>query len=152
MRIVVYGEPAAQGSKSFRGMRGGKAIMTESSAKVKPWREAVKYAAIEQLEEDHAPLSLERHCNGAFIGPVSLRVVFTIRKPKSAPKRRRTWPDRTPDLDKLIRSTGDALTQAGVWEDDARIVRLVATKCYPGEGPDALHIPGAVIEISEVKE
>lgn len=150
MKIVVYGNPAPQGSKRFLGVRGGKGIMVESSKAVKPWREAVKCAALNCLEDDHAPLSIERHCNGALIGAVSVRMVFTVPKPKSAPKRTRTWPDRKPDLSKLVRSTEDALTDAGVWEDDARVVRCEASKVYPGEGTDALHIPGVVIHVEQV--
>lgn len=117
--------------------------MIESSKAVKPWRQDVKAAAIEAVG----------HLMGiAFFGPVTVHMIFTLPKPKSAPKHRRTWPDRKPDLSKLVRSTEDALTDAGVWEDDARIVRCVASKVYPGEGTEALHIPGAVIRIEEVKE
>ncbi len=143
MTITVYGTPAPKGSKRFVGVaKTGRGILVESSAKVRPWAEAVKcevrtMSAWEKMDTE---------------GPVSVHVVFTLRKPQSAPKRIRTWPDRKPDIDKLCRSTIDALTDAGVWEDDARVVRLVATKCYPGEGTDALHIPGCVIHISEVKE
>ncbi len=141
MTITVYGQPAPQGSKRFLGVKGGKGIMVESSKAVRPWREAVKCAAIDALEEA---------C--ALIGAVSVHMIFTVPKPKSASKRYRTWPDRKPDLSKLVRSTEDALTDAGVWEDDARIVRCVASKVYPYEGVDALHIPGAVIRIHQVKE
>jgi Holliday junction resolvase RusA-like endonuclease len=115
--------------------------MVESSKAVKPWREAVKYAAIEQstlLE----PMD----------GPLAVRMVFTVPKPQSAPKRR-TWPCRKPDLSKLVRSTEDALTDAGVWADDARIVQYDrVAKVFPNEDPDALNVPGAVIEIRAVLE
>lgn len=136
LRIEVRGLPAPQGSKRFVGMRGGKGVMVESSAKVKPWREDVRHAA-------------ERALSLAFLPPfdeaVCVRMVFTLPKPTSAPKRRVTYPMRTPDLSKLIRSTEDALTSAGVWRDDARVVETFAAKRYPGEGLDALDVPGAVI-------
>jgi Holliday junction resolvase RusA-like endonuclease len=81
-------------------------------------------------------------------GPLAVSMVFTLRKPASAPKRRRTWPDRTPDLSKLARATEDALTDAGVWADDARVVEYVRlAKVFPGEDRDALHIPGVVVRI-----
>lgn len=103
---------------------------------MKPWREAVKWAAREI---------------GAFvIGPVAVEMVFTWPKPKSAPKTRVTYPDRKPDIDKLIRSTLDAIMQAGTIEDDARVVSLSAAKRYPNEGPDALDVPGAVIRVRQV--
>lgn len=109
--------------------------MIESSAKVKPWREAVKWAAIQ---------------SGArgLDGPLWVSMVFTIKKPKSAPRRKRTWPATKPDLSKLARSTEDALTDAGTWADDARVVEyLRLAKVYPSEDRDALDRPGCLITI-----
>jgi crossover junction endodeoxyribonuclease RusA len=132
--ITIYGTPAPQGSKRFVGLsKTGRGILVESSAKVKPWREAVLFAARE---------------HGAKIeGPVHLWVWFTLAKPKSAPKTRRTWPDKKPDLSKLVRSTEDALVDAGTIEDDARIIQCLSMKVFPGEHDMALDVPGAVIEI-----
>lgn len=132
MKIVVYGMPAPQGSKRHVG----KGILVESSKKVKPWRQDVKAAAL--AARDGAP---------PIDGPVCLRVVFTLPKPKSAPKTKRTYPDRKPDIDKLLRSTLDALTEAGVFTDDARVVRVVMTKTFPNEEVHSLDVPGAVIYI-----
>lgn len=146
IEITVYGNPAPQGSKRFVGMKAGKGIMIESSKAVKPWREAVKYAALEALEPRE--LSIGAHCNGAMPGAIHCEMTFTVAKPKSAPKTRRTWPDRKPDLSKLIRSTEDALSDAGVWEDDARVVYCAARKVFPGEHPDSLPTPGAKIRIT----
>lgn len=137
LRLVVYGLPAPQGSKRFMGVRGGKGVMIESSKKVKPWRQDVKTVA-EATRAGRAPLD----------APLRLHMVFTLPKPKSAPKRRQTWPMRTPDLSKLARSTEDALTAAGIWADDARVVEYgLLAKRYPGEGHLALEAPGAVIVI-----
>ena len=131
--VTVVGTPAPQGSKRHIG-RG---VMIESSKAVKPWREAVKTAALDVM--DGRP---------ALDGPLVVRMVFTLRKPASAPKKRRTWPDRTPDLSKLIRATEDALTEAGVWADDARVVEYErAAKVFPGEDAEALHLPGVRIEV-----
>lgn len=147
MEIRVYGTPGPQGSKKFVGLaKSGRGILVESSAKVKVWRQDVKAAALEALEE--YSLSIEHHCNGAIPGAVEVEMIFTMPKPKSAPKNRRTWPSTRPDLSKLVRSTEDALTEAGVWEDDARIVRCISQKVFPGEHPDALRVPGAVIRIT----
>lgn len=137
LRIVVYGVPAPQGSKRFLGVRGGRGIMVESSSRTKPWRESVKSAAIEAR-------------NGAppLDGPLSVRMVFTLPKPSSAPKRRRTYPQRKPDLSKLARSTEDALTDSGLISDDARIVEYERlAKVFPGEDPDALEAPGVLIVV-----
>lgn len=135
MQLTVYGTPAPQGSKKYVG----NGIMIESSAKVTPWREAIKGAALQSRRE---PLR----------GAVSLTVTFTVKKPKSAPKRRVTYPSVKPDLDKYIRSTMDGLTDAGVWVDDGQVIYITAAKCYPNEGIDALHIPGAVITVEPIEE
>ena len=134
--IRVYGLPGPMGSKRFVGLsKSGKGLMIESSKAVKPWREAVKWAAIQ---------------SGArgLDGPLWVSMVFTIKKPKSAPKRKRTWPATKPDLSKLARSTEDAISDSGVWADDARVVEcLRLAKVYPGEDRDALDRPGCLITI-----
>src|SRR5690348_11657570 len=141
-RLVVYGSPAPQGSKKFLGTFMGKdgrqhAKLAESSAKVKPWRQDVKAEAIRVLA-GAAPLD----------GPLAVRMVFTVPKPASAPKKRRTYPMRKPDLSKLIRSTEDALVDAGLLADDARIVEYTrAAKVFPGEDIEALDSPGVLIVI-----
>lgn len=142
IRIVVYGSPAPQGSKSFKGLaKSGRAILVESSKKVRPWRQDVK-AAAEQVRTQLGLALLDE--------PLRVRMTFTLPKPTSAPKRRITLPSKLPDLSKLVRSTEDAITDAGVWRDDARVVECTASKRYPGEGTDALDAPGCVIEIERL--
>lgn len=142
IEIIVHGEPAPQGSKRYVGRHGGRGLMIESSAKVKPWREAVKWAAIEAMRA--------RGITEPLDGPLSVQMAFTLRKPPSAPKR--MYPDRKPDLSKLVRSTEDALTDAGLIVDDARIVTLVAFKGFPRvDGEDALAVPGAVIRLARLE-
>jgi Holliday junction resolvase RusA-like endonuclease len=136
VKIVVYGNPAPQGSKRFMGVHGGRGVMIESSKAVKPWREAVKFAALDSRPQQ--PID----------APLVVRMVFTVPKPKSAPKKRITYPGSKPDLSKLVRSTEDALTDAGIWKDDARVVEYERlAKVYPGEDAEALEIPGCVIVI-----
>lgn len=117
--------------------------MVESSAKVKPWREAVKWAARDAMSGPNGWAALD--C------PLRVRMVFTLPKPASAPKRRQTWPMRTPDGSKLQRSTEDALTDAGLWQDDARVVEWSGAKRYPNEGIDALDSPGVRIFIEVIE-
>lgn len=119
--IEVVGTPAPQGSKRHVG----NGVMIESSRNVAPWRDAVAYAAREaMLAGDRLP----------FDGPLMLDVTFRLPRPKSAPKSR-TRPFQRPDVSKLVRSTEDALTTAGVWRDDAQVVDLAARKVFalPGE-------------------
>lgn len=132
INLRVYGIPGPQGSKRFVGhAKNGRGIMIESSKKVRPWRAAVKQAAVESRKK--------------ISGPVELFITFTLPRPKSV---KRALPDRKPDLSKLVRSTEDALTDAGIWEDDARVVTCFASKHYVGDFK-ALDSPGASITIQE---
>lgn len=118
--VRVVGEPAPQGSKRHVG--GGR--MVESSAKVAPWRETVAADVARAVgEQSFTPVD----------GPVAVTVLFTLARPVSTPKRV-ILPFRKPDLDKLLRSTLDALTMGGALVDDARVVALTARKLYATPG------------------
>lgn len=141
--LKVYGLPAPQGSKRHVG----KGVMVESSAKVKPWREAVKAAALE-VRGDRTPL----------VCPLSVAMTFTFVRPRGHYRSGRNAhllgtrapiaPATVPDLSKLLRSTEDALTDAGIWRDDALVAEyLRAAKVWANEGLESLDVPGAVIRI-----
>jgi crossover junction endodeoxyribonuclease RusA len=150
LAFTVAGLPAPQGSKRHLG----KGILVESSKAVKPWREAVKYAALDAIDLRESAASPWQ----PFDGPLLVTAVFWLPRPKSAPKKR--WaPDRKPDVDKLLRGCLDAITDAGVWHDDAQVVRINASKSYVGGWFDLAILeyglrepahPGASIVVSEV--
>lgn len=117
--FTVPGLPGPQGSKRHVG--GGRLI--ESSTKVKPWRAAVEGAAREAQGDGWTPLD----------GALHLVVEFYMPRPKGHPRTRRTVPSTTPDLSKLIRATEDALTTAGTYVDDARIVDHTLRERYATE-------------------
>jgi Holliday junction resolvase RusA-like endonuclease len=143
MRIIVYGLPGPQGSKKFMGKTSqGKAIMLENSNKVIPWRNAVMVAAQEELDRIGRPAPLD--------GPLMVVMVFTFLRPASVKRSKRLHPSVFPDLSKIVRSTEDALTQAGVWRDDALVVDAVTRKRYANEDAWALDRAGCLIDISPV--
>ena len=116
LTFTVIGDPAPQGSKRHVG----NGVMIESSKRVKPWREAVAAAAF-AARNGQPPLD----------GPLTLTVTFWLPKPASLSRRvLELGPFRKPDLDKILRSTLDAMTTAGAIADDARIVRIVAEKRF----------------------
>jgi crossover junction endodeoxyribonuclease RusA len=134
--IIVFGVPAPQGSKRAF-VRNGKAVLTESAgASHKAWRIAVAET-----------------CNAAWTGkatldgPLAVTIKFSMPRPKAAAKRH--WHDRRPDLDKLVRSTLDGITDAGVIADDARIAHLTATKFYTS---DTNAWTGAEITVAPILE
>lgn len=109
----------------------GRAVITSTAKGLPVWRRLVADVA-----QHYAPAA-------PWEGPIRIDLTFGIPKPKSAPKRRRVWPDKRPDLDKLTRAVLDALTQI-IFADDSQIVEVHASKDY---GP-----PGVAIEVRRVHE
>lgn len=147
LRFAVLGTPAPQGSKRAF-VRGGRAVLVESAKNgVDLWRGDVVRAARGAIVERGGPLA----------GPVSIEVEFRLPRPKShyrtgrkAQVLRGTAPTAhagKPDIDKLLRSTCDALTTAGVWRDDSQIADVVTRKRYADD-----ELPGATITVTEVTE
>lgn len=116
----VTGIPTAQGSKKYVG--NGK--MIESAKGLPRWRRAVKKAA-EAAKGSLDPLD----------GPLVLTVDFFM--PAPAKSKFGNMPAGPPDLDKLLRGVGDALTQSKIIADDARIVTIHATKHWAADEPGA---------------
>lgn len=146
MEFIVYGTPRPQGSKKgYVNKKTGAVILTEQAGEsLKTWREDVKQAAL-----------TERGDNPPMEGPVMLEVTFYLPRPKShfrtgkhahvlrddAP----TFCGKRPDCDKLLRSTGDALTSAGAYVDDSQIAHQIVSKVYVGVDMD---VPGAKIKVT----
>jgi Holliday junction resolvase RusA-like endonuclease len=149
--VKVDGRPAPQGSKSAKGVnkKTGHTILAESSKYVRPWRKAVHMAAMEAITNSDWTIT-DR--------PVQLTVEFFLHRPQDRPKRSRVYPTRYPDLSKLVRSTEDALTSAGVWKDDAQIVDTSSHKRYAiPEELEAIYnpfldltAPGVIITVREL--
>lgn len=108
----VIGHPRPQGSKrAMLHKSSGRAIMVESS-EVRPWRDSVKDAAKHSC-----------HTGGPLDCAVAVFVTFRFYRPKSL-KKTVLYPCNrsTGDLSKLMRSTEDALVDAGLLRDDSLIV------------------------------
>lgn len=141
--IIVYGLPAPQGSKRHVGH----GVMVESSKALAPWREDVKLAALRALEDHPDWDRAVSHIVGYFVFCFP-RPRYHFRTGKNAHLLRDNAPHlvgKKPDLDKLLRSTGDALTAAGVWADDSRLAQAYTVKSYVGDTPGTLDRPGARI-------
>lgn len=153
VELVVYAKPAPKGSKSFKGLRGGKPVLVESAdADIKTFNDAVAWVARARLPQPWAPLD----------GPLAADVTFTLPRPKDHYRTgkhagqlkdwaaRLVWQPAYPDTDKLLRGLGDALTAANVWADDARLAafRYGPFKVYErAPFPDALRKPGVVVRL-----
>ncbi|MFF1298210.1 MULTISPECIES: RusA family crossover junction endodeoxyribonuclease [unclassified Streptomyces] len=154
--IVVYGTPAGQGQISFLGK--GRGARHTNEKWLKPWRRAVIQAARDATGAhgytDWNGICLtcrvdkKQHGLHANV-PTRVDITVTVPKPKTAPKRRRTWPITrySTDIDHHARAVLDSLSESGVIKDDSQIVDLGIRKVYPGEHPDALPEPGAIIRL-----
>lgn len=154
IELTILGHPAPQGSKAYKGMveskKTGRQIprLVEVSKRLKPWRKAVMEQAIEQKPEGWVPLD----------GPLIMTCTFYMPRPSTYPKTIMRWPAVMPDGSKLLRSTEDSLTQAGIWIDDARVVEhhIYQEYAIPAElgllrarFPGNWEVPGALIIVSE---
>jgi len=131
IEFTVVGMPQQRGSKSAHTVKraNGSAVVVirdVNDAKSRPWMDAVKYQASKVM--DGRPL---------IAGAVELRVTFYFPRPaghfgtgRNAGQLRGGAPTHhtiSPDLDKLVRCLGDALTKV-VWIDDKQVTRLFAER------------------------
>lgn len=129
--FVVHGTPKPQGSKRHVG----NGVMVEQGGQaLRLWREDVKQAASRVCQT-----------HGQLTGAVFASMRFYVARPKShwrtgqyahllrpnAPR----WPTTRPDLDKVLRSTCDAITTSGLWRDDSQLVHVAASLFYADDRP-----------------
>lgn len=141
IRFDVAGVPVAQGSKTVAHSGGRTWVRDDNDAKLRPWRSTLAAAASEAMVGQ-----------AILHGPVRLVAEFRFPRPRShygtgsnADRLKPSAPFHhkgVPDLDKLLRSVGDALAGIVV-VNDSQIVSLSATKSY-GE-------PGARLRVEEIR-
>ena len=126
--FTVLDKPQPQGSTRgfvIPGKGGAKprAIVTSDNKKMKPYRQQLSWAALQACEAAGiSGLFADKHV------PVAVEFLFFFAKPASINKKR-THLVVKPDIDKICRSTIDAMTGI-VFADDAQIVQLTASKHY----------------------
>jgi Holliday junction resolvase RusA-like endonuclease len=136
-RIDVRGTPRPQGSiQAIKRKDGG--IATKYASTVWAWRHQVQHA-------------VAAHDGEQFTEAVEVQLGFDLLRPQShflpVNSKRSTpgvrpsapcWPLVAPDLDKLVRCVCDAITDAGLWHDDAQVVSIRAAKRYVSDRPGVL--------------
>lgn len=113
----ILGVPAPQGSKT----RMPNGAVVEAGSKTgrqahKAWRTTVAQTARDVADDD------------PYDGPLQVSIHFRMPMPASRPARARAagvWPHQVkPDIDKLVRSTLDGLTDGGLIVGDHRVFAL----------------------------
>lgn len=120
--FTVYAKPEPQGSSRAFIPKGWKRpIVTSDNKGLKSYRQQVSIVALEAMREARA---LEQIPSKA---PMSLTLRFYFKRPKS--KSKKATPTVRPDIDKVCRAVGDALS--GIcYQDDSQITSLHAEKYY----------------------
>jgi Holliday junction resolvase RusA-like endonuclease len=120
LRFVVEGTPVPQGSmKAFKTEKMKFPVIVSDNSKLKGWRKLVADLA-------HLAMRKNRFVTIGKNVPVRLILDFYFEKEISV---KRLDKITKPDLDKLVRSLGDALTGI-VYDDDAQVTELIARKFY----------------------
>ena len=135
--FIVEGlEPAPQGSKTYLGQ----GRMIESCKRVKSWRGLVNKVARKFIKEP-------------FTGACEVVLVFKLKRRKDHFNSKGAIKNNAPkhylvkrnDLDKLVRSTLDALSGVA-YLDDCQVIKVIATKEYADDEKSI----GANICINEI--
>lgn len=164
IEFTVLGTPTPQGSKR-PFVRGGRAILVEERKEgIDTWRGDVVRAACDALNA-RDPQHFADTSGPLFDGPVVVDIEFRFTRPKghwrtgrNAHLLRDSAPPYplTKDVDKLQRSTFDAITTASVWRDDALVVDVHARKAWADhERPGAtirIATPGHAEQLVPIKE
>lgn len=123
----VWTKPVPQGSFIARVVKGMAFVTPDNAGDLNRYRKLVETHAKQAMAKRYGQPTLF-----AKTVAMELELIFTIERPKSVKPGKRPMPVVKPDLDKLIRSIGDALTEA-VYEDDSQIVSILARKRYGHE-------------------
>lgn len=142
MYVRVEGTPKPQPRP--RAFVRGKHAGVYNPASADDWREAVQAAFEEALMASMEPL---------LGGGLWLEVEFHL--PRPAALRRKKDPDhalwnarKRPDLDNLAKAVMDAMTKAGVWDDDGQVCDLRLRKKFHAKNDT----PHARIWVGRVEE
>ncbi len=144
LRIVALGRPVPQGSLTSMGPR--RPLLASNRQALTPWRTTVAVAAARA-----ADLATWNRTTG----PVTVEVTFFFDRPathygtgRNAQQLRASAPQFPAtrgqgDLDKLLRSCFDAITDSGsVWADDSQVAHVMAGKRWTSPAFPHLDRPG----------
>jgi Holliday junction resolvase RusA-like endonuclease len=136
----VQGEPKGQPRvKAFYNKNVGRArVFTPGTAEA--WKGAIALTAQPFLPA--APLDCPLRLTAAFFFPRPARLMRKKDPDEAIPH------TTTPDTDNAIKAVMDALTQIGMWRDDALVISIIVEKRYAAK----TQRPGAVIQIFKWEE
>lgn len=124
LRIEIWGSPKGQPRPRARIIGNRAGVYNPKTAD--DWKSAVMVAVREVMPFDQ------------FTGPVAVSMDFYLKRPKRLMRAKDPdgpiAHDTKPDIDNLMKSTIDAMTEVGVWSDDKLVACADVTKWYAAKG------------------
>jgi Holliday junction resolvase RusA-like endonuclease len=134
----VRGDP--KGQPRPRLCAAGEHVRVYTPRSAKGWKDAVYMAAWRQGIKQPIP------------GPIRVSMVFFFERPGRLTTNGSPGGSvahmAKPDIDNIVKATLDALTDAGIWKDDAHVSMIYAEKVYCPKGGNS----GALIQVFRQKK
>jgi len=149
LRIVIPGEPHAQGRARFRAWRakdGRQGVTAYDPAESRDWKATAQQHMIKALfdrcREPGGSAPIEQP--SVMEGPIALNVVAFFSCPKSRHlkkgRRPECWHTKKPDGDNVLKAVKDA-AKGVLWGDDSQVCVASITKLVAAQGePPRLEI------------
>ena len=147
----VQGVPKPGGSKTvFWNHKTNKPRCVDACKKNREWRACVM--AFARQAYSGPPLEGAIYLDVTFYMPRPRGHYGTGRNAGKLKPSAARYPTVKPDRTKLLRSTEDALTDCGMWRDDAQVISGPVKKFYEGTNGAVLEDgPGAYIKIQPLE-
>jgi Holliday junction resolvase RusA-like endonuclease len=130
LSFIVPLQAQPQGSiRAFTPKGWTRPVLTSDNSKMRPFRNAVTKKCRESMRD----AGLQEPWLGEHVA-AELHIIYFLRRPKSVKAKKRPYPTAKPDLDKLNRCIGDALT-GFAYSDDAQVVAGKQIKLYADGEP-----------------
>ena len=121
IEVFVEGDPQTKGS--YMVIPGNRYPIAQRSKALRVWEKAVR-EGVEGFSLIPGPVvvGLDFH--------LPRPLIKKVRPQHKDPLKRHPVPERYPDVDKLTRAVLDGLKKGEAYEDDARVILLLADKLY----------------------
>jgi len=131
MKFIIRGEPIPKGRPKIATINGHAVAYTPK--RTRDAETDIRAQITTQLPNGFIP----------FECPLKVSIIVRKTKPKSAPKKKETFPITNPDIDNYLKIYLDAMNKV-VFRDDALILEIYAKKEFG--------VPGADITIEKINQ